>query len=236
MDYADHTSPSIFVKFPVKLESSPALKELVGVKNYFVIWTTTPWTIPANLAICLHPEFIYIAVRINGENLIVAKELLPTLLENWAVREHEVFQEWTGTELEKTVSRHPFIDRDSKVILGDHVTLDQGTGCVHTAPGHGQDDYVVGQKYGLEVYNPVDDGGIFKHDVEYFAGEFVTKANPAIIEKIRENGCLIHETSIDHSYPPCWRCRRPIIFRATSQFFISIDKAQLRQKFPQRLI
>ncbi|MFQ5715525.1 MAG: isoleucine--tRNA ligase, partial [Nitrospinales bacterium] len=230
VEYADHTSPSIYVKFPVTSSLPDAVKAMEGAKNYFVIWTTTPWTIPANLAVCLHPEFKYVAARVNGENLIVAKELLSTLLEEWGVKDREVLQEWTGAQLEKTVCHHPFIDRDSTVILGDHVTLEQGTGCVHTAPGHGQDDYVVGQKYGLDVYNPVDDGGVFKPDVEYFGGMFVTKANSAIIEKIRATGCLIRESSINHSYPHCWRCRKPIIFRATSQWFISMDKAQLRQK------
>ena len=231
VEYADHTSPSIYVKFPVKSGLSTLFKEAAGSKSYFVIWTTTPWTIPANLAVCLHPEFKYVAVRIHDENLIVAKELLPDLLAEWDIKEEpEIFGEWTGAELEGVVCRHPFIDRDSRVIAGDHVTLEQGTGCVHTAPGHGQEDYVVGCKYGLDVYNPVDDGGVFKPDVKYFAGEFVTKANPAIIEKIRETGCLIRESSISHSYPHCWRCHKPIIFRATSQWFIAMDKAQLRQK------
>ncbi|MEC7640825.1 MAG: isoleucine--tRNA ligase [Nitrospinota bacterium] len=230
VEYADHTSPSVYVKFPVELDSSPAFKELGKEKNYFVIWTTTPWTLPANLAICLHPEFEYVAVRIKNENLVVTHELLSTLLENWDIKEHKVLQKWKGSQLENTVCRHPFVDRESKVILGEHVTLEQGTGCVHTAPGHGQEDYVVGQKYGLDVYNPVDDGGVFKPDVEFFAGQFVTKANPAISEKIRENGCLVHESSINHSYPHCWRCRKPIIFRATSQWFISMDRGELRQK------
>ncbi|MFQ5673150.1 MAG: isoleucine--tRNA ligase [Nitrospinales bacterium] len=230
VEYADHTSPSIYVKFPIKSGLSDLLKETEDAKSYFVIWTTTPWTIPANLAVCLHPDFKYVGVRVNGENLIVARELLSNLLEEWGVEKHEILREWTGAELEGVVCRHPFIDRDSKVILGDHVTLEQGTGCVHTAPGHGQEDYVVGCKYGLDVYNPVDDGGVFKPDVEHFAGEFVTRANPAIIEKIRENECLIRESSISHSYPHCWRCRKPIIFRATSQWFIAMDKAQLRQK------
>ena len=229
VEYADHKSPSIYVKFPVASRLAGGMKDLDPAKTCFVIWTTTPWTLPANLAVCLHPDFDYVAVEIEGENRIVAEDLLPALLEEWGVQDHKVVAKSKGKDLEGVVCRHPFLARDSKVILGGHVTLEQGTGCVHTAPGHGQDDYVVGQKYGLDTYNPVNDGGVFNDDVEFFAGQFVTKANPAIIEKLQELGVLIHQETIKHSYPHCWRCHQPIIFRATNQWFIAMEKNGLRK-------
>jgi len=194
-----------------------------------VIWTTTPWTLPANLAISLHPEFQYVAVAINDEVLIVAEERLSSLILEWDIKEHKILGVCKGKKWETAVCQHPFINRDSKVILGDHVTLEQGTGCVHTAPGHGQDDYIVGLKYGLEPYNPVDDGGVFRNDVEHFAGMFVKKANPEIIQKLNQDGFLVHKEDIKHSYPHCWRCHQPVIFRATNQWFISMEKEDLRK-------
>ncbi|MFQ5450090.1 MAG: isoleucine--tRNA ligase [Nitrospinaceae bacterium] len=235
VEYAGHQSPSIYVKFPVKSALPPSLGEVDPAKTSIVIWTTTPWTLPANLAICVHPDFQYTAVQMGGENLIVASDRLAALTLEWDVKDYQVLGQCTGKELEKRVCRHPFIDRDSVVILGEHVTLEQGTGCVHTAPGHGQDDYVVGQKYGLETYNPVNDSGVFLQDVEFFGGQFVTKANPAIIEKLKERGHLLAEETIDHSYPHCWRCHKPIIFRATNQWFISMDFKELRQKALQAI-
>ena len=199
-------------------------------KAYMVVWTTTPWTLPANLAISLHPEFQYVAVAINDEVLIVAEERLSSLILEWNVNEYKILGVCKGKEWETAICQHPFINRESKVILGDHVTLEQGTGCVHTAPGHGQDDYIVGLKYGLEPYNPVDDGGVFYKDVEHFAGMFVRKANPEIIEKLKQDGFLIHKEDIQHSYPHCWRCHQPVIFRATNQWFISMGKEDLRKK------
>ncbi len=229
VEHDDHKSPSIYVKFPLASDVSNLFPDIKGESVSIVIWTTTPWTLPANLAVCVHPEFEYVVAKMNGENVIVAKDLLPALSENWET-ELKVVGECFGKDLENLVSRHPFIDRDSKVILGEHVTLEQGTGCVHTAPGHGQDDYIVGKKYGLEVYNPVDDGGIFKEDVEFFAGQFVTKANPEIVKKLEEDGFLIKHQEIKHSYPHCWRCHQPIIFRATAQWFIPMDSKGLRKK------
>ena len=230
VEYADHTSPSIYVKFPVKSGLAGQFGDVAPEKTRFVIWTTTPWTLPANLAVCLHPDFQYIAVKINDEIFVVAEELLSGLVLEWGAEGYEVLGQCVGRELEGVICRHPFIDRDSQIILGEHVTLEQGTGCVHTAPGHGQEDYIIGQKYGLDTYNPVDDGGIFKPEVEHFGGLFVRKANPEIVEKLRADGNLIHDDSINHSFPHCWRCRQPIIFRATSQWFISMDADNLRQK------
>ena len=230
VEYADHQSPTIYVKFPVKSGLNGQLGDIDPAKVNFVIWTTTPWTLPANLAVCLHPEFQYSAVEIGGEVYVVAGKLLPKLVSEWNVNEHKVLGSCLGKKLEEVICRHPFIDRDSRVVLGNHVTLEQGTGCVHTAPGHGQEDYVVGQKYNLETYNPVDDGGVFKPEVAEFGGLFVRKANPLIVEKLREDGSLIHDDKVNHSYPHCWRCHQPIIFRATSQWFISMDTNSLRDK------
>ena len=227
VEYEQHTSPSIYVKFPVQSGIPQSLGELKAPR--MVIWTTTPWTLPANLAICLHPEFIYVAVAVGDETYIVAEDRLPNLVSEWELTDYKVLGACKGSDWENAVCRHPFIDRESKVILGDHVTLEQGTGCVHTAPGHGQDDYVVGQKYGLEPYNPVNNAGVFVSDVEHFAGMFVRKANPEIIQKLREDGFLIRDENIKHSFPHCWRCHQPIIFRATNQWFISMDKTDLRK-------
>ncbi len=230
VEYQDHRSPSIYVKFPVKGELKGCLEGLEGRALFLVIWTTTPWTLPANLAICLHPDFDYAAVQVGGEVYVVAEGRLSALILEWDVTDYRVLARCKGRDLEGLVTRHPFAGRDSPVILGDHVTLEQGTGCVHTAPGHGQEDYVVGQQYGLETYNPVDDRGVFEPDLPHFGGLFVTKANPEIIRKLREEGFLIQESEVAHSYPHCWRCHQPIIFRATSQWFISMDSHGLREK------
>ena len=230
VEYADHQSPTIYVKFPVKSGLNGQLGNIDPTKVNFVIWTTTPWTLPANLAVCLHPEFQYSAVEIGGEVYVVAEKLLSKLVSEWDIKKHKVLGSCLGKKLEEVICRHPFVDRDSRIVLGNHVTLEQGTGCVHTAPGHGQEDYVVGQKYNLETYNPVDDGGVFKSEVAEFGGLFVRKANPLIVEKLREDGYLIHDNKVNHSYPHCWRCHQPIIFRATSQWFISMDTNSLRDK------
>ncbi len=230
VEYADHQSPTIYVKFPVKSGLNGQLGDINPAKVNFVIWTTTPWTLPANLAVCLHPEFQYSAVEIAGEVYVIAEKLLSKLVLEWDTKKYKVLGSCLGKNLEEVICRHPFIDRDSRIVLGDHVTLEQGTGCVHTAPGHGQEDYVVGQKYNLETYNPVDDGGVFKPEVVEFGGLFVRKANPLIVEKLREDGYLIHDNKVNHSYPHCWRCHQPIIFRATSQWFISMDTNGLRDK------
>jgi isoleucyl-tRNA synthetase len=230
VEYADHKSPSIYVKFKVQSGWNNQITGVDPTKLAFVIWTTTPWTLPANLAVCLHPEFKYVAVALGEDHLIVAEDLLPALVAEWEATEHKVLGKCSGKDLEGIVCKHPFINRESPVILGEHVTLEQGTGCVHTAPGHGQEDYIVGQKYGLETYNPVDDSGVFKPEVDLFAGLFVKKANPEIIQELRRVGALIQDSEVDHSYPHCWRCRQPIIFRATAQWFIPMEMKDLRKK------
>ena len=230
VEYADHTSPSIYVAFT--LNGSDASKlGLDPAATSVVIWTTTPWTLPANLGICLHPEFTYQALKVqDGRTLILAEGLAAQAMAAFGIKDYEVVKTFKGTALERMKARHPFLEKDSLIILGDHVTLEQGTGCVHTAPGHGQEDYIVGLKYGLEVYNPVDAAGRFMPDTPHFAGMKVWEANAPIIEMMKANGSLLAVEKMSHSYPHCWRCRNPIIFRATAQWFVSMEKNGLRQK------
>ena len=189
-----------------------------------------PWTLPANLAIALHPGFEYVAVDVgNNDIFILARELMEYGMQTFGISDYSVITEIDPKSLEHKRFRHPFVDRDSIVILGDHVTLEAGTGCVHTAPGHGREDYEVGLKYGLDVYSPVDDNGCFTDEVEFFQEQFVFDANQNINKKLNEIGAMVAEGSIDHSYPHCWRCKKPVIFRATPQWFISMDKTGLRQ-------
>ena len=232
VEYQDHTTPSIYVKFACISDVAARLPKLSGEKVSVVIWTTTPWTIPANLAIAFHEDFLYVAVKVKGEVLILAKDLLDYCLEAFGFRNepHEILDEFSGSVLEGLKCRHPLIDRESLLILAPFVTLDAGTGCVHIAPGHGQEDYEIGMKYGLENYAPVDDDGNFTHDVKDFAGQFVFAANGAINAKLKETGALLREMDIQHTYPHCWRCKQPIIFRSTEQWFISMEKNDLRKK------
>lgn len=230
VEYADHVSPSIFVKFPFVDELPAELSALQGEKLFFVIWTTTPWTIPANMGICLNPELDYVAVEMeNGEVLVFAEGLYAGVLQQLELT-GTVIATFSGGLFENKRCQHPFYQRDSLIILGDHVTLEAGTGCVHTAPGHGQDDYVVGSKYGLDIYNPVDDYGRYRKDVELFGGMKLVAANDAVCEKMLEVGALLQRTELSHSYPHCWRCKKPVIFRATAQWFISMDKNNLREQ------
>jgi isoleucyl-tRNA synthetase len=240
--YEDHRSPSIYVKF--KMVSAASQLEGKGkgegdIGDFFsglkgkpvsvIIWTTTPWTIPANLAIALHPDFTYVAVDVGGEVYILAEGLLEEVMRKFGIKKYEVLEKFPGKRLEGFKCRHPFLDRDSLIILASYVTLDTGTGCVHTAPGHGQEDYESGVQYGLEIYSPVDDDGRFTKDVLFFAGEFVFDANEAVNKKLAEMGALLKEEWMVHSYPHCWRTNDPIIFRATEQWFISMEKTELRK-------
>ena len=229
VEYGDRTSPSIYVEFPFRDDPGERIEELKGKRCYVVIWTTTPWTIPANLAVCLHPEADYVGYQVDDKVYIVAERLLPLLEDElgWKGKKLVRFQ---GKVLEGLRLKHPLYDRDSIIIVGEHVTLDTGTGCVHTAPGHGEEDYEIGLKYNLPVYAPVDERGRFTEDVDFFAGENVFEANPKVEEKLKEFGRLIKSGTITHSYPHCWRCKGPIVFRATKQWFISIDHNDLRKK------
>jgi isoleucyl-tRNA synthetase len=229
VEYEEHTSPSIYVKFPVK-DSKGKFPLNQGV--YFVVWTTTPWTLPANQAIAVHPRFIYRRVKTPAGELIINQELIESVMKALGFKpgQFEVASgARSGAELEGIVCRHPWIDRDVRVILGDFVTQDQGTGSVHVAPGHGQEDYEVGQRYGLEVLAPVDSEGVFTSEAGDLAGESVFKADRKILQKLTDNGMLVKEEKFVHSYPHCWRCKNPVIFRATEQWFISMEKNDLRR-------
>ncbi|MBW6511135.1 MAG: isoleucine--tRNA ligase [Desulfuromonadaceae bacterium] len=235
VEYAEHTSVSIFVKFPYLDELPAELASLQGKPLSFVIWTTTPWTIPANLGVCLNPKLDYVAVAVNGEVLVFAEALHAAVLKELGSNDYQVLATFSGELFDKKNCKHPFYDRPSLIMLGDHVTLEAGTGCVHTAPGHGQDDYVAGLRYGLEVYNPVDDYGRYRPEVEFFGGIKVAEANDAVNAKLTEVGALLKQSSLSHSYPHCWRCKKPIIFRATEQWFISMAKNGLRDKALQHI-
>lgn len=230
VEYQDHESPSVYVKFPLISDISEKLPILKGQKVSVLIWTTTPWTIPANLAICVHPDFDYAAVKTGDEVLILAEGLLNQTMLTCEIEDFEIKERFPGNILEGMKCRHPLYDRDSLLILGTHVTLDAGTGCVHTAPGHGQEDYEIGLKYGLDIFAPVDNSGRFTSEVDLFSGQFVFDANKQINETLSRNNMLLKEEEIIHSYPHCWRCKRPVIFRATEQWFISMEKNSLRQK------
>ncbi len=238
--YEDHRSPSIYVKFRmISTPTHPSPFEGEGKGGgkpvSVIIWTTTPWTIPANLAIALHPDFTYVAVDIGSEIYILAEALLETVMEKFGIRDYTVLEKFSGKKLEGLKTRHPLYDRDSVIILAPYVTLDVGTGCVHTAPGHGQEDYETGVQYGLEIYSPVDDDGRFTKEVPFFAGQFVFDANSAVNKKLAEAGALLKEEWMVHSYPHCWRTNDPIIFRATEQWFISMEKTGLRQNALQSI-
>ena len=230
VEYADHKTPSIYVKFPVVSNMAGLVPTLCGEKISVVIWTTTPWTLPANLAIALHKDFSYELLRVGNEVLILARERHEDCLKAFGILDSELLAELPGAALEGITCRHPWIDRESKVILAPFVTLETGTGCVHIAPGHGQDDYEIGMKYGLANYAPVDDAGRFTEEVEEFAGQFVFAANADIIKKLKEIGALLALAELEHAYPHCWRCKQPIIFRSTEQYFISMEKNDLRGK------
>jgi len=256
VEYHQHSSPSVYVKFP--LVSDPAVIDpaLAGRKLFVLIWTTTPWTLPANLGIAVHPDFEYSAFEHRDEVYIVASELLEAVAEKCELGQPDgngdrvapkVLARFPGTKLDRLECRHPWIDRASLILVGEHVTLGgeadaeteldvkeareksatskAGTGAVHTAPGHGHDDFVIGKRYGLEIYCPVDNSGRFTPEVEHFAGQTVFEANPRIVEFMRERGVLLFSENYEHRYPHCWRCKNPVIFRATPQWFISMDRA-----------
>jgi isoleucyl-tRNA synthetase len=231
IEYADEASPSIFVKFSFVDDLGDIDPVLAGRPVDCVIWTTTPWTLPANLAIALHPDFVYAAVETpGGDILLLAKDLVASCMARFGLSDYRVVSEIAAAALEKKRCRHPFYDRESVIVLGTHVTLEAGTGCVHTAPGHGREDHDVGLVYGLEPYSPVDDSGAFTDEVGPFAGQFVFAANQAIIAHLKKTGALLAQEDLAHSYPHCWRCKQPVIFRATPQWFISMEKTGLRAK------
>ncbi|MDA8211082.1 MAG: isoleucine--tRNA ligase [Clostridia bacterium] len=219
VEYGDKKSPSIFVKFAVRDG-----KGVLPVEDTFVvIWTTTPWTLPANVAISLHPDYEYVLVKTSKGKLLVAKELLESFLSAVGLENGGIEKTFRGSELEHVLCLHPFMGRDSVLILGEHVTLEAGTGCVHTAPGHGVEDFEVGQKYGLPVISPVNNQGKFTQEGGFVAGQTTDQANKAVVEELERSGALLNLGFIKHQYPHCWRCKHPILFRATEQWFASID-------------
>ncbi len=234
VEYADHKSPSVWVRFALTSDPAAIDPALAGRNVFGLIWTTTPWTLPANLAIAFNPKYQYVAVDVEGSVYIVAADLVETTAAkcNWSGM--TTLARFSGDRLEGTKFQHPFMDRTSVGILGDHVTLEQGTGAVHTAPGHGQEDYVAGMQYGLEVYCPVDSSGrMFDPGTNAtvpaaLLGKSVWEANPLVIDILRERGALVGQENISHSYPHCWRCHNATIFRATDQWFIGMDNNSLR--------
>ena len=232
VDYLDKTSTAIDVRFPVVDEAAFLdrcdMAEAGEGPLSVVIWTTTPWTLPANQAVALNPELEYLVIQAGGERLLVAEGLLEQALARWGVEDPVRLGSCRGQALEGLMLQHPFYDRQVPLILGEHVTLDAGTGAVHTAPGHGLEDYVVGQQYGLEVDNPVLGDGRFREDLPLFGGQKVFEANDEVVKVLKERGRLLCAGKLAHSYPHCWRHKTPIIFRATPQWFISMDQNGLR--------
>jgi isoleucyl-tRNA synthetase len=244
VEYREHTSPSVYVKFPLKSDPAAIDPALAGKNVFFVIWTTTPWTLPANMGIAVNPDFDYSAIEVSdAEVFIVASELSGAFADKCGFAEFEEIARFKGSKLDRLEARHAWLDRVSLVVTGDHVTLGEsdaeveldvrfesktsakaGTGVVHTAPGHGADDFHIGKKYGLEIYNPVDSSGHFIDEVEHWAGQNIFDANPKIVEFLRDRGMLLFSEKYDHRYPHCWRCKNPVVFRATPQWFISMDE------------
>ncbi|MFA6320764.1 MAG: isoleucine--tRNA ligase [Candidatus Omnitrophota bacterium] len=223
VEYENKVSPSIYVKFDSVYNDMPAS---------FIIWTTTPWTLLANVAVAVHPDCDYVLVAVKRpaeERFILAKALLEKAMEKFGIKEYKVLKTFKGSDLEGLEARHPFIDRMAKVVLAGYVSMEDGTGCVHTAPGHGQEDYQTGRKYGLPTIMPVDTRGKFDQTAGEFSGMKVYEANKPVIEKLQALGKLLREEEVTHSYPHCWRCKRPIIFRATDQYFLKIDHKDLRK-------
>ena len=237
VEYENHASPSIWVRFKLQGDAGALDPALAGRTVYGLIWTTTPWTIPANVGIAFHPNFEYSAVEARGDVYIIASELVKVTAENCGWPETMELARFKGEKLDRTVYRHPFLERDSLGVLADYVTLEQGTGAVHTAPGHGAEDYMTGQKFGLPTFCPVDAAGRFYHAEgaagrlpEEIIGKTVWEANPVVSGILREAGALLGEKRLDHSYPHCWRCHKPTIFRATEQWFIGMERNGLRER------
>ncbi|OGP17040.1 MAG: isoleucine--tRNA ligase [Deltaproteobacteria bacterium RIFCSPLOWO2_02_FULL_50_16] len=232
VEYDDHSSPSIYVKFQIDPKDLNFLNKGIDQPASIVIWTTTPWTLPANLGVALHPSYDYVALKTPSEIFIVAKNLVDNFVKAVGIKDHEIIERFSGQNLERKECQHPFYNRKSLIVLSEHVTLDTGTGCVHIAPGHGQEDYEVGLKYGLDIFVPVDHRGCFTQEVqiESLKNRKVEETNKDIIKLLKEKKALLKDEILSHSYPHCWRCKNPVIFRATEQWFISLEKNDLRHK------
>src|SRR3989454_4091301 len=232
VEYEDQTTPSVYVKFPLVSPSAELKRALGNRRASLVIWTTTPWTLPANLAIAVHPGETYTALEVDGEALMVGRSLAEAFaaLPGLQGRTQPTDVAVLGEALVGSVARHPWIDREVPVLGANFVAMDTGTGLVHIAPGHGEEDYELGRQAGLKIYNPVNDDGRFLPEVAVFAGMTVWEANPKIIDLLRAQNALVAEVAVEHTYPHCWRCKNPTLFRATEQWFIALDKNGLRQR------
>src|SRR3989339_2179560 len=243
IEYEDEKSPSIYVKFKVKDQKSAAASHFSPIANmnasiFFVIWTTTPWTLPANVAIAAHPEYEYVFVNVKcpmsndkcmNEIYIIAEGLVDDFVKRLGISDYTIIDKTKGKNLEGILARHPFIERDSMLVLDEYVTLEQGTGLVHIAPGHGEEDYKVGLKYKLPIVMPVDEKGHFDQTVpEFIRGKYYDASNKIITEKMKEDGSLLKLEFMKHPYPHCWRCKKPVIFRATEQWFVAVDHNNMR--------
>src|SRR5437660_2530842 len=255
VEYRQRNSPSVYVKFPLRSDPAQIDPALTGRKVSVLIWTTTPWTLPANLGITVHPDYDYVAFESGDEVYVVAAELLQAVAAKCNLVEPKVLARFRGSKLDRLECGHAWLDRPSLLMVGEHVTLGgeadaeteldvsearekkatgkAGTGCVHTAPGHGHDEFVIGKRYGLEIYCPVDNSGRFTPEVAHFAGLSGFAANPKIVEFMRERGVLLFTESYDHRYPHCWRCKNPVIFRATPQWFIAMDRTDQSEAVEQ---
>ena len=239
VEYHDQTTPAIFVRFKMISDVSGKIPELKDYADdtHVVIWTTTPWTIPANLAVALHPDLEYSAVKTDNYGvLILATDLVEQVMKEIGVEDYRELAVFKGGVLEHMKARHPLYDRESLMILAPFVTLEAGSGCVHIAPGHGEEDYEIGKVYGLDIYAPVDNDGRFTKEVEEFAGKFVFDANNDVNAALKREGSLLAADNYAHSYPYCWRCKHAIIFRSTNQWFISMDVGDLRRKALESII
>ena len=243
IEYKNHKSISVYISFALSEEAKQSLQLTEAAS--FVIWTTTPWTLPANLAVAVHPEIEYALIKTDKGNLIIAKDLIETTAETGSLGEVTILKTFKGQSLENLETHHPFMNRMSPVVLADYVTTESGTGCVHTAPGHGLDDYLTGLKYKLEIYCPLDDEGCYVNDgqiPESLIGQSVLEkegsisdANRAVLKICAENNSLVSKKTIEHSYPHCWRSKTPVIFRAMDQWFIALDKDNTRDKAIEQL-
>ncbi len=232
VEYYDTSSPSIYVKFPVREKYKNLFDGREDIS--FLIWTTTPWTLPANVAIAVHPDFDYALVKTEKGLFVIVEPLVKTVLEKTGLKGEKI-KTFKGKQMEGIVCRHPFIERDSIVVLANYVSISDGTGCVHTAPGHGYEDYQTGLKYKLPILSPVDEKGRFTDEVAEFKKMPVFDANKSIVKKLADTGFLIFEENYTHSYPHCWRCKNPVIFRATKQWFLNIDKDGLRELMKEQI-
>ena len=230
VEYGDHVSPSVFVKFEIDRSNGLPGDKVATSPSHLLIWTTTPWTLVANVAVAVHPELSYVLVDTEKGKMIIAESLLSSVLSRAGIEKYEILNKYEGAQLQGLVYQHPFLNRKGKVVLADYVSKEEGSGLVHTAPGHGSEDYLTGLKYKLDIIMPVDSKGKFDATAEDLSGVNVFVANDLIIEKLQGSGALLLVDKINHSYPKCWRCKQPVIFRATKQWFLKVDHKDLRKQ------